>query len=43
MTDYLVKGSTVTDAYYADELRKLCEALKSKRRGKLRRGVLLRA
>jgi len=41
MTDYLSKGSTVTDAYYAVELRKLHEALKSKRRGKLRRGVLL--
>jgi len=31
MTDYLSKGSTVTGAYYADELRKLHEALKSKR------------
>jgi len=41
ITDYLPKGSTVTDTYYADELRKLCEALKSKRRGKLRRAVLL--
>jgi len=37
MTDYLSKGSTVTGTYYADELRKLHEALKSKRRGKLRR------
>jgi len=35
------KGSTVTGAYYAVELRKLHEALKSKRRGKLRRGVIL--
>jgi len=33
MTDYLSKGSTVTGAYYANELRKLHEALKSKRRG----------
>ena len=41
MTDYLSKGSTVTDTYYVHELRKLREALKSKRRGKLRRGVLL--
>jgi len=41
MTDHLSKSSTVTDEYYADELHKLCEALKSKRRGKLRRGVLL--
>jgi len=37
MTDYLSKGTTVTGgAYYADELRKLCEALKSKQRGKPR-------
>jgi len=41
MTDYLSKGSTVTGAYYADELRKLLEALKSKHWGKLRHGVLL--
>ena len=41
MTDYLSKGSTVTGAYYADELRKLHEALKSNRRGKLRREFLL--
>jgi len=41
MTVYLSKGSTVTGAYYANELHKLREALKSKRRGKLRRGVLL--
>jgi len=41
MTDYLSKGSTVTGTYDADELRKLCEAMKSKRQGKLRHGVLL--
>jgi len=41
MTDYLPKGSTVAGAYYADELSKLREALKIKRRGKLRHGVLL--
>ena len=41
MTDHLSKGSTITGAYYADELHKLREELKSKRRGKLRRGVLL--
>jgi len=40
-TDYLSKGSTVTGAHYAVEQRKLHEASKSKRRGKLRRGVLL--
>jgi len=41
MTDYLSKGSTVIGTYYANELCKLHEALKSKRRGKLRRWVLL--
>jgi len=41
MTDYLAKGSTVTDAYYADELHKLHEELKSKHRGKLQHGVIL--
>jgi len=41
MTNYLSKGSTVTGAYYANELHELREALNSKRRGKLRRGVLL--
>jgi len=41
ITDHLPKGSTVTGAYYADELRKLHEALGSKHREKLRRGVLL--
>jgi len=29
MTDYLSKGSTATGAYYADELLKLREALKT--------------
>jgi len=32
MTNYLSKGSTITGAYYANELRELHEALKSKRR-----------
>jgi len=41
MKVYLSKGSTVTGAYYADEPRKLGEALKSKHRGRLQRGVLL--
>ena len=43
MTNYLSKGSTITGVYYANELglRELREALKSKRRRKLRRGVLL--
>jgi len=41
MTNYLSKGSTVTGAYYANKLRELREAQKSKRRRKRRRGVLL--
>ena len=41
MTDYLSKNSTVTGVYYADELRKLREAMKKKRWGKLRHWVLL--
>jgi len=41
MTGYLSEGSTVTGTYYADELRKLREVLKSKHRGKLQLGVLL--
>jgi len=35
MTGYLSKVSTVTYAYYADELHQLHAALKSKHRGKL--------
>jgi len=31
MTNYLSKGSTVTGAYFANELHELREALKSKR------------
>jgi len=38
MTAYLSKDSTVTGAYYVDELCKFREALKSKRPGKLRLG-----
>ena len=41
MINNLSKGSTVSVAYYANELHELREALNSKRRGKLRRGVLL--
>ena len=41
ITNYLTRGSAVTGTYYANELRELREALKSKRPGKLRRGVLL--
>jgi len=41
MTDYLERGKTVTGIYYAESLRKLYAAIKHKRRGKLRQGVLL--
>lgn len=41
MVDYLPKGQTITGNYYAEELRRLREAIKEKRRGKLTRGVLL--
>lgn len=39
--DYLPHGKTITGAYYADVLEKLRLTIKEKRRGKLRRGVLL--
>ena len=39
LTDYLEHGITITGTYYADLIRKCPEALKEKRRGKLRRGV----
>ena len=39
LTDYLEHGRTITGTYYADLIRKCREALKEKRRGKLRRGV----
>jgi len=35
------RGKTVTGIYYAESLRKLCAAIKHKRRRKLRQGVLL--
>ena len=41
MVDYLKKGQTINGEYYANELRNLREAIKNKRRGKLRRGVWL--
>ena len=41
MIDYLEKGRTITDEYYATELRRLREEIKRKRRGKLRRGIWL--
>ena len=41
MIDYLERGKTVTGVYYAELIRKLRAAIKEKRRGKLRQGVLL--
>lgn len=40
MVDYLQKGATITGSYYAEQIRRLREAIKEKRRGKLRAGVL---
>ncbi|XP_073527124.1 histone-lysine N-methyltransferase SETMAR-like [Phyllobates terribilis] len=40
MVDYLEKGATITGSYYAEQIRRLREAIKEKRRGKLRAGVL---
>ena len=40
LTDYLEHGRTITGTYYADLIGKVRAALKEKRRGKLRRGVL---
>ena len=40
LTDYLEEGRTITGAYYCTLLKKLRGALKEKRRGKLKNGVL---
>ncbi|KAM3914022.1 histone-lysine N-methyltransferase SETMAR-like [Leptodactylus fuscus] len=40
MVDYLEKGATITGSYYAEQIRRLQEAIKEKRRGKLWAGVL---
>lgn len=40
LVDYLEKGATITGSYYAQLIAKLREAIKEKRRGKLRKGVL---
>lgn len=40
MVDYLSKGQTINGAYYANLLRQLRQAIKTKRRGKLTKGVL---
>jgi len=41
LIDYLEHGSTITETYYTDLIEKVRAALKDKRRGKLRRGVLI--
>lgn len=41
LIDYLEKGNTITGEYYANVLKKLREAIKVKRRGKLASKVLL--
>jgi len=41
MIDYLKKGHTINGEHYANQLRKLRQEIKIKRRGKLRRGVWL--
>ena len=41
LIDYLPRRSTITGAYYSELMVKLREAIKTKRRGMLTRGVLL--
>jgi [histone H3]-lysine36 N-dimethyltransferase SETMAR len=41
LVDFLQKGATITGAYYANLISKLRDLIKEKRRGKLRKGVLL--
>ena len=41
MIDFLEQGRTINGAYYAAELRRLRQEIARKRRGKLKRGVLL--
>ena len=41
LIDYLQKGKTINGEYYANLLRQLRKAIKSKRPGKLTEGVLL--
>ncbi|KAI6655685.1 Histone-lysine N-methyltransferase SETMAR-like [Oopsacas minuta] len=39
--DCLPEKTTINSDYYVDELKKLCQAIKRERRGKLTRGILL--
>jgi [histone H3]-lysine36 N-dimethyltransferase SETMAR len=41
LIEYMPHKTTITGAYYATVIRRLRQAIKEKRRGKLRRGVLL--
>ena len=41
MINYLERGRTINDAYYAGGLRRLNQEVARKRQGKLSRGVLL--
>ena len=41
MVNYLEEGRTINGAYYAEELRWLCQEIVRKRRGKLTWGILL--
>ncbi|CAH2094158.1 unnamed protein product [Euphydryas editha] len=40
MVKYLEKEATITGSHYSYQIRRLLEAIKEKRRGKLRAGVL---
>ena len=41
MVDYHEEGSMINGAYYAEEVRQLCQEIVKKRRGKLIEGILL--
>ena len=41
LIDYLEQNTKITGQYYANLIRQLHDSVKQKRRGKLRRGVLL--
>ncbi|CAH2090180.1 unnamed protein product [Euphydryas editha] len=40
MIDYLEKGASITGSYHAEQIKKMREAIKENRRGKLRAKVL---
>ena len=41
MTDYLENGHTIPGDHYSNQLKNLREAIKERRRGKIRKGILL--